>query len=68
MQSVWQKNYVVHVRSLKQALKYGLILKELYRVIYFNQKAWLKLYIDMNTKSGTKAKKWLWEWLFQIND
>ena len=32
-------------------------VKELYRVIYFNQKAWLKLYIDMNTKLGTKAKK-----------
>ena len=55
-------------RSLKQALKYGLILKEVYRVIYFNQKALLKLYIVMNTKLGTKAKKWFWEWMFQINE
>ena len=35
---------------LKQALNHGLILKQFHRVIKFNQKAWLKLYIDMNTK------------------
>ena len=43
------KNYIVHIRSLKQALNHGLILKKVHRVIQFNQKAWLKAYIDMNT-------------------
>ena len=28
MQFVWQKDYVVHIRSLKQALNYGLISKK----------------------------------------
>ena len=30
--------YVIHIRSLKQALNHGLILKKVYRMIKFNQK------------------------------
>ena len=41
---------VVHIRALKQALNHGLTSKKVYRVIQFNQKAWLKQYIDMNTE------------------
>ena len=41
--------YVIHIRNLKQAFNHGLILKNVYRVIKFNQNAWLKPYIDMNT-------------------
>ena len=40
----------ITIRSLKQALNDGLILKKVYRVIQFNQEAWLKEYIDMNTE------------------
>ena len=50
------KNYVVHIRALKQALNHGLVLKEMHKVNQFNQKAWLKLYIDMNNKFRTEAK------------
>ena len=50
------KNYVVHIRSLKQALNHGLILKKVHRVIQFNQEAWLKPYIDMNTEKRKEAK------------
>ena len=52
------KNYVVHIRTLKQALDYGLVLKRVHRVIKFNQKAWLKSYIAMNSKLGAEAKKY----------
>ena len=45
-----KKKYVVHINSLKQALNHGLKLKKIYRVIEFNQQAWLKPYIDMNTE------------------
>ena len=48
--------YVVHIRALKQALNHGLILQKGHRVIQFNQEAWLKPYIDMNTKLRTEAK------------
>ena len=51
-----QTEYVIHKRNLKQALNHGLILKAIHRVIKFNQKAWLKPYIDMNTKLNQKAK------------
>ena len=34
-----KKNYVVQIRSLKQALNHGLILKKVHRVIQFNQEA-----------------------------
>ena len=50
------KKYVVHIRALKQALNHGLILKKVHRVIQFNQTAWLKPYIDMNTKLRKEAK------------
>ena len=50
--------YVVHIRALKQALNHGLILQKVHRVIKCNQEAWLKPYIDMNTKLRTEAKKY----------
>ena len=51
-----QKKYVIHIRALKQALNHGLVLRKVHRVIQFNQKDWLKPYIDMNTKLRTEAK------------
>ena len=45
-----KKKYVVHIRSLKQALDHGLKLKKVYRIIEINQEAWLKPYIVMNTE------------------
>ena len=44
-----KKEYVVHIRVLKQALNHGLVLQKVIRVIQFNQEAWLKPYIDMNS-------------------
>ena len=51
-----KKSYVVHIRSLRQALNHRLILKKVHRVIRFNPKAWLKPYIDMNTELRKQAK------------
>ena len=51
-----KKNYVVLIRSLKQALDHGLILKKVHKVIQFNQETWLKEYTDMNTKLRIEAK------------
>ena len=45
-----KKEYVVHIKSLKEALNHGLKFKKVHRIIEFNKKAWLKPYIDMNTE------------------
>ena len=50
------KKTVVHIRALKQALNHGQIFKKLHKAIKFNEKAWLKPYIDMNIKLRTQAK------------
>ena len=51
-----KKKYLVHIRSLKEALNYGLKLKKVHRIIEFNQESWLKPYIDMNTELRKIAK------------
>ena len=51
-----KKKYVVYIKSLKQSLNYGLKLKKVHRIIEFNQKAWLKPYIDTNTELTKLAK------------
>ena len=60
--------YVIHIRHLKQALNHGLNLKKFQRVIKFNQKAWLKPYIVMNTEIRQKSKKEFLERYFQVNE
>ena len=50
--------YIMHIRNfLKKKTYHGLVLKKVYRVIKFNQNAWLKPYIDMNTDLRKKKKK-----------
>ena len=48
--------YVIHVKNLKLALNHRLILKKVYIVTKFNQKPWLKPYIEMNTKLKQKSE------------
>ena len=50
-----KKNYVVHISVLKQALDHGLKLRKVHRVIEFDQKVWLKEYIDVNIELRKKA-------------
>ena len=51
-----KEKYVIHTKLLKQALDHGLELKKINRVIQFKQSAWMKEYIDFNTKLRTAAK------------
>ena len=50
-----KKTYIVHINVLKQALDHGLKLKKVHRIIEFEQEAWLKEYIDVNTELRKKA-------------
>ena len=50
-----KKNYIVRINVLKQALDNGLKLRKVHRIIEFEQEAWLKEYIDVNT--GLRKKR-----------
>ena len=51
----YKKRYIIHIRALKQALKHGLVLEHIHKAIEFKQLAWMKEYIDFNTKLRTAA-------------
>ena len=51
---------------LKQALDHGLKLKEVHRVIEFEQEAWLKKYIDFNTDLRMKATNYFEKDFFKL--
>ena len=51
-----KKRYVVHIKALDQALKHGLKLKKVHRVIKFQQSRWMKAYIMLNTRIRKEAK------------
>ena len=61
-----KEKYTIQIRALKQALNHGLILKRVHRVIQFNQEAWLKPYIDMNTKLRKDTKNVFEKGLFKL--
>ena len=55
--TIQDKNkYVVNISSLKLALKHGLRLQKVHRVIEYNQSDWLKPFIDKNTALRKLAK------------
>ena len=51
----YKKRYVIHIRALEQVFKHGLVLENVNRAIEFKQLAWMKEYIDFNTKLRTAA-------------
>ena len=52
----YKRKYVVHIKALKQAIDHGLVLERIHRAIKFKQSAWMREYIDFNTKLRTAAK------------
>ena len=57
----------IHVKNSKEALNYELVLKNIYRMIKFNQNAWLKWYLDMNTNLRKKFFKLMKNAVFSKN-
>ena len=51
-----KKNYVIHHETLKLYISLGLKITKIHRGITFDECAWLKPYIDLNTNLRAKAK------------
>jgi hypothetical protein len=51
-----KKQYVVDVRNLKFYVDHGLIVRKVHKVITFDQRRWMKPYIDFNTEKRQEAK------------
>ena len=52
----------------KQPSNHRLIFKKALKVVKFNQEAWLKVYIDMNSELKNKSKKYCEKFFFKINE
>ena len=62
-----KNEYIIQIKKIKEALYNGLILLKVHRGIKFNQTAWLKSYIDINTELR-KNKKWFQKRFFQVKE
>ena len=51
----YKKRYIIHIKALEQALKHGLVLEHIHKTIEFKQSAWMKEYINFNTRLRTAA-------------
>ena len=51
-----KEKYVIHYEALKTYVKHGLRITKIHRGITFQEGAWMKKYIDMNTELRMKSK------------
>ena len=52
----YKHKYEIHIKALKQTINHGLMLEKIHRAIEFRQSAWMREYIDFNTRLRTATK------------
>ena len=50
-----KNNYVIHYRNLQLCFELGMKFKKIHRILKFQQKHWMKPYIDFNTQKRKDA-------------
>ena len=50
-----KKEYVCHINNLKQYSKLGVVVTKIHKALKFEERPWMKSYIDLNTDFRTKA-------------
>ena len=50
-----KNKYVVHYENFKLYESFGLKISKIHRGVQFNENAWLKKYIDLNTRLRTRT-------------
>lgn len=61
-----KKNYVLHYRTLKLVLKHGLVLKNVHKVLKFEQSKWLKSFIELNQRMRLSCKNPFEKFLYKL--
>src|SRR5690606_35405777 len=51
-----QKNYLCHYRMLQFMIKHGIILKKIHYIVRFDQKDFIRPYIELNTELRKRSK------------
>ena len=54
--NLYDKKLCCSHKNFKTSIKSWISIKKVHKIIEFNQEAWLKPYIDMNTEVRKKAK------------
>ena len=63
-----KKNYICHIKNLQVYVDLGLKIKKIHRILEFDQKPWMKGYIEFNTELRKKATNAFEKRFFQINE
>ena len=50
-----KKNYICHIKNLQLYVNLGLKIKKIHRILEFDQKPWMKGYIEFKTELRKKA-------------
>ena len=61
-----KKNYIVHGLNLKYYMSKGLVVKKIHAILQFDQRPWLKPYIEFNTQKRALAENDLEKDLFKL--